>query len=156
MDGNIRFIVLLTGSFLFSCKETKTDNTLMYSNYKLELLTTDRSFSELSEKEGIKIAYFEYIDSNGVLLRPNEMPIVGAEAIDYLAQQNDQDYSLTWDPQHAEVGASGDLGFTYGVYILKPRDYDTLFYGNYTNIWKKQPDGKWKLILNSGNEGLGN
>jgi ketosteroid isomerase-like protein len=156
MDGNIRFIVLLTGSFLFSCKETKTDNTLMYSNYKLELLTTDRSFSELSEKEGIKIAYFEYIDSNGVLLRPNELPIVGAEAIDYLAQQNDQDYSLTWDPQHAEVGASGDLGFTYGVYILKPRDYDTLFYGNYTNIWKKQPDGKWKLILNSGNEGLGN
>jgi ketosteroid isomerase-like protein len=119
-------------------------------------LSTDRSFSELSEKEGIKLAYFEYIDSNGVLLRPNELPIVGSEAIDFLAQQNDQDYTLTWDPQHAEVANAGDLGFTYGVYILKPKDYDTLFYGNYTNIWKKQADGKWKLILNSGNEGLGN
>ena len=156
MDCNIRFIVLMIGCFLFSCKEPKTDDALLHSNYKLALLSTDRAFSDLSEKEGIKLAYFEYIDSNGVLLRPNELPIIGAEAIDYLAQQNDQDYSLTWDPQHAEVGASGDLGFTYGVYILKPKDYDTLFYGNYTNIWKKQPDGKWKLLLNSGNEGLGN
>ena len=156
MNSNIRFTVLILVCFLISCKEPKTDKALLHSNYKLELLSTDRSFSELSEKEGIKIAYFEYIDSNGVLLRPNELPIIGAEAIDFLAQQNDQDYTLTWDPQHAEVGNSGDLGFTYGVYILKAKDYDTLFYGNYTNIWRKQTDGKWKLILNSGNEGLGN
>jgi len=122
MGGNIRFIGLLIGCFLFSCKEPKTDKALLHSNYKLELLSTDRSFSELSEKEGIKLAYFEYIDSNGVLLRPNELPIVGAEAIDFLAQQNDHDYTLTWDPQHAEVANAGDLGFTYGVYILKPKD----------------------------------
>jgi ketosteroid isomerase-like protein len=31
---------------------------------------------------------------------------------------------------------------------------DTFFAGTYVSIWKKQPDGKWKFILDSGNEGI--
>ena len=112
-------------------------------------------FSRLSEEKGMKAAFIEYIDSNGVLLRPNEMPIVGANAIDYLIQQNDTGYSLTWQPNNAEISTSGDLGYSYGIYAMRPASKDTVIYGTYTSIWKKQKDGKWKFVLDSGNEGIG-
>jgi ketosteroid isomerase-like protein len=52
------------------------------------------------------------------------------------------------------VAESGELGFTYGVYIMRPLLQDTALFGTYTHIWKKQLDGKWKLLLNSVNEGI--
>jgi ketosteroid isomerase-like protein len=140
---------------LVSCENEKEDNHTQKTDNKLSLLAVDRAFSALSEKEGMKVAFIEYLDSNGVLLRPGQLPIAGAQAIDYLIQQSDQDYTLSWDPRYAEVAESGEIGFTYGIYILKPNQYDTLIYGNYTSAWRKQSDGKWKLSLHSANEGLG-
>jgi ketosteroid isomerase-like protein len=32
---------------------------------------------------------------------------------------------------------------------------DTIIYGTYISIWKKQSDGNWKFVLDSGNEGVG-
>ena len=121
----------------------------------LELMAVDRGFSEMSKNEGMKAAYIEYIDSNAVMLRPNHLPFVGANAIDFLVEQDDADYVITWEPRHAELAASGELGVTYGVYMLHPKTMDTSLYGTYTNVWKKQNDGKWKLFLNTSNEGVG-
>jgi ketosteroid isomerase-like protein len=53
------------------------------------------------------------------------------------------------------VANSGELGFTYGIYAMRPKDKDTVIYGTYTSIWRKQKDGKWKLALDSGNQGIG-
>lgn len=118
------------------------------------LMNADISFSNKSMAEGMKQAYLEYIDSNGVLLRPGHMPIIGADAIDYLIQFNDTSYKLNWKPAHAEVSRSADLGYTYGLYALHPTNQDTTLYGTYVNIWKKQQDGSWKFVLGSANEGV--
>ena len=122
---------------------------------KKELMEVDRAFSKLSEEKGMKNAFIEYADSNAVLLRPNEMPIIGANAIDYLIQLNDTDFTLSWEPNSGAISSSGDLGYTFGIYVMKPKSKDTTIYGTYTSIWKKQKDGKWKFILDSGNEGIG-
>lgn len=118
------------------------------------LLRVDNDFSTLSATNGMKNAFLEYIDSNGVLLRPNVLPIIGADAIDYLIATKDDSYIMTWKPKDATVAASGDLGYTYGTYELHPKAMDTILYGTYVSIWKKQKDGKWKFVLDSGNEGL--
>jgi ketosteroid isomerase-like protein len=140
----------------FSCKQKKEQPQEDKIAQCLELKSVDRAFSEHSKKEGMKAAYMEYLDSNGVVLRANQMPIVGANAIDYLIQQNDADYILTWDPQQADIAESGELGFTYGIYLMRSKSVDTSIYGTYTNIWKRQSDGQWKLYLNTYNEGVGN
>jgi ketosteroid isomerase-like protein len=62
--------------------------------------------------------------------------------------------SLTWTPVKADMAASGDLGYTYGNYILKAKDKDgklVTHYGKYTSIWKKQRDGSWKVVVDMGN-----
>jgi ketosteroid isomerase-like protein len=139
--------------FLFSCKLDKKKKDM--GTDRLNMLEADRSFSRLSEEKGMKTAFIEYIDSNGVLLRPNEVPVIGADAIDYLIQLNDSNYVLTWHPKTGIVAQSGELGYTYGIYTLKPSEKDTLLYGTYVTIWKKQSDGRWKFVLDSGNEGIG-
>lgn len=122
---------------------------------KMKMMEADRAFSQLSEEKGMKNAFLEYIDSNGVLLRPNQMPLMGADAIDFLIRQNDSSFTLKWEPRNGIVARSGELGYTYGVYSLHSNDKDTTYYGNYVSIWKKQLDGSWKFVLDSGNEGIG-
>jgi ketosteroid isomerase-like protein len=148
----------IIASFLFAltfclsmpgCSERKKDNTELI---KEQLLKTDEAFSNMSRKQGMKKAFLEFIDDDGILLRPGHPPIVGADAIDFLSQANDSAYTLTWKPHAAEASSSGDLGFTYGVYLLMLPD--TTLSGTYVSIWKKQNDGKWKFVLDTGNEGI--
>jgi ketosteroid isomerase-like protein len=140
--------------FAASCNEKKEAITDT-NTQRIELMNTDKAFSSLSEEKGMKAAFIEYIDSNGVLLKPDHLPIAGANAIDYLIQQNDTAFTLTWQPHNAVVAKSGDIGYTYGIYSFQPKLTDTILYGTYVSIWKKQSDGSWKFVLDSGNEGIG-
>ncbi len=150
------FLMVVAVVFLLVWKKKEHVNITEDKAAKcLELMNVDREFSDMSKEKGMKTAYIDFIDSNGVMLRPNQMPIAGANAIDYLIQQDDGAYALSWEPQHAEISESGDMGFTYGIYLLHPKSIDTSVYGTYTNIWRKQQDGKWKLLLNTSNEGVG-
>lgn len=147
-------IPLLGLLLIFSCtskKETPIDLT----SEKMDLMEADRNFSDFSAEKGMKAAFMEYIDSNGVLLRPGQLPIVGAHAIDYLLELNDTTYTLKWQPHYAFVSKSADLGYTYGIYALNPKNKDTTVYGTYVSIWRKQANGKWKFVLDTGNEGIG-
>lgn len=154
MNRNFFFGLLLMP--LFSCSYFEKKNYAEENNDKMKMMDADRAFSKMSEEKGMKNAFLEYIDSNGVLLRPNHMPLLGADAIDFLIQLNDSTFTLKWEPKGGSVAKSGELGYTYGLYAMKPTNKDTMIYGNYVSIWKKQLDGSWKYILDSGNEGVGN
>jgi len=132
------------------CSEkAKTSNVTLD---KERMIRSDEAFSELSRQQGMKKAFIEYMEEDGVLLRPGYIPIVGADAIEFISQANDSAYILTWKPSGGDVSSSGDFGFTYGVYTL--RLPDTTLFGTYANVWRKQHDGKWKFILDTGNEGI--
>ncbi len=150
----IRCFFFLIVSTALGCNSKKTD-PINLVNEKIAVLQTDKSFSDMSEEKGMKAAFMEYIDSNGILLKPAHLPIIGADAIDYLLRQEDNSYTLNWQPQNAFVAASADMAYTYGVYALRPKQVDTVMYGTYVSIWKKQGDGRWKFVLDSGNDGIG-
>ena len=142
----VLIIISLTG-----CPVMQINKVAAWEN---EIEKTDREFSELSAKQGMEKAFIEYMDSDGILLRPNHPPIVGADAIQYLTDQNDSSYTLTWVPSQVHVSGAGDLGYSYGIYNLQL--HDTTLQGTYLSIWKKQKDGKWKFVLDTGNEGINN
>jgi ketosteroid isomerase-like protein len=152
--NKILFFVIILFSFS-ACNFFEKKKVVTGPDEKQKMMDTDRAFSKLSVEKGMKNAFLEYIDSNGVLLKSNRYPILGAEAIDYLIQQNDSGYTLQWEPEAGFIAQSGELGYTYGVYAFKPNGKDTATYGTYVSIWKKQADGKWKFVLDSGNEGVG-
>lgn len=117
-----------------------------------EIMNADIAFSDMSRQIGMQKAFLQYIDNEGVLLRPDHLPIIGADAIDYISVLSDTAYKLSWQPMHAEIAKSGELGYTYGVYKLELKD--TTLKGTYLNIWKKESDGEWKFVVNSNNPGI--
>ena len=151
-----KILLVVAVAFMFSScglRRNKEDKADAFA--KMEMMNADRAFSKLCQEKGMKAAFIEYLDSNGVLLRPNRLPIAGADAVDFLIQQNDADYTMTWEPKNGVIARSGELGYTYGIYALRPSAKDTVIYGTYVSIWKKEKGGTWKYVLDSGNEGIG-
>lgn len=152
----VRFLLILSILLPFSnCgkREKKAEGPNL-TEEKIHLLKADADFSALSTERGMKAAFMEFMDSNAVLLRPGYVPLVGANAIDFLLQQTDTSYTLSWKPKAAYVSRQADMGYTYGIYALEPKSADTVLYGTYVSIWKKREDGKWKFVLDSGNDGI--
>lgn len=143
------FFLVTTTVFLASCDVKKQEQKNVSKN---EIINADIAFSDMSRQVGMKKAFLQYIDNEGVLLRPDHFPIVGADAIDYISVLSDTAYTLSWKPMRAEIAQSGELGYTYGVYILVLKD--TSLKGTYVNIWKKENDGEWKFVVNSNNPGV--
>ncbi|MEO6406938.1 MAG: DUF4440 domain-containing protein [Ferruginibacter sp.] len=150
---NLLFLIIVAG--VCSCTTKKKVVTEQPYQEKIALMDADRAFSSMSEEKGMRNAFMEYMDSNAVLLRPDHLPIIGARAVEFLLDQNDSGYTLKWQPHNAMVARSADIGYTFGIWALQPKSQDTVLYGTYVSIWKKQQDGKWKYILDAGNDGLG-
>ncbi len=144
-------IVVALFTFL-SCNLTfkKDDERVKALN---EMQQTDVDFSNLAKEEGFRKAFLEYMAEDGILLRDNNKPIIGAEAVQYVSGINDSTFKLDWDPKGGDMAASGDMGFTYGLYSLTG---DTSRQeGTYITVWRKQSDGKWKFLLDASTQGLG-
>lgn len=55
---------------------------------------------------------------------------------------------LLWWPVHAEIASSADLGWTTGP--SKRIRGDQIRYGFFVTVWKKQPDGTWRFLIDQG------
>lgn len=144
--------ILFSLIFILAACDTQTDVTVKKTADAQEIINADKAFSDMSRQLGMKKAYIQYISKEGALLRPGHMPIIGADAIDFLSQINDTAYTISWVPSRGDIASSGDLGYTFGVYTLATAD--TTLKGTYVRIWKKQPDGDWKFFLDTSNEGV--
>ena len=81
------------------------------------LLLTDRNFSAMSVKDGMFKAFLFYIAEEGVILRDNSFPSKGRERLkEYYSGKNDTSVILSWEPLFGKISASGDIGYTYGIY----------------------------------------
>jgi ketosteroid isomerase-like protein len=120
------------------------------------LLQADREFSNASIENGMKKAFLDYISDDCVLLRAEQRPIEGRAAIETsFSQYSDERSMLSWTPLKAIISKSGDLGYTYGIWESKRKDTTGLvFKGTYLTIWKKNAEGKWEAILDTGNPGI--
>jgi len=123
---------------------------------KQNLLKVDVEFSDYSEKYGMKAAFLEYYQEDGVLLRENSMPIEGIKSIkEYFNGFSDTTFILTWKPTKAEIAESLDMGFTYGIWTMKSKNNpEKEVKGTYVTMWMKQKDGQWKVVLDTGNPGI--
>src|SRR3954471_9936406 len=60
---------------------------------------------------------------------------------------------LTWQPIKGEVILSGDVGYTTGRSVLRVKAKDgteSERLGVYLTVWRKQPDGRWRVVFDTG------
>ena len=111
------------------------------------LIDAERSFSALSEAKGIREAFLAWLAPDAVVFRPG--PVPGRPVYEKMVPADPA--VLTWEPEVAEVAASGELGYTSGPYRFRPgRGQEPTGFGRYVSVWKKQPDGTWKVLIDAG------
>jgi ketosteroid isomerase-like protein len=113
-----------------------------------ELMEVDRAFNTMAEAEGLRRAFTAYAADDAILLRQgNQMPVVGRAGIAEIEWAAGS--SLSWTPTRAEIAASKDLGYTFGSYKVR-MGAEIRGQGVYVTIWRKQPDGSWKYVVDGG------
>jgi ketosteroid isomerase-like protein len=112
---------------------------------RVALIKLEDDFSKHVAAKTTVDVFLSYLADDVRLFRTGAFPAVGREAA--RAMLASKPGRLTWQPTKAEVSRSGDLGYSYGSYELKASDGKRAESGNYLRIWKKQRDGKWKVVL---------
>ena len=91
---------------------------------------------------------------------PSNAPIVtGKEALRaYWSQAlSAPGSSVSWRATSVQVARSGDLGYVVGTYESAGKDSKgrpVTDRGKYVEVWKKQPDGSWKVVVDIYNSDL--
>jgi ketosteroid isomerase-like protein len=98
-------------------------------------------------------AFADWFAEDGAVLNNGAAPMIGKVAIAKSASWSPKDYQLTWTPTEATMGPSGDIGYTWGHYEGHSKDANgnpVSTSGRYMTIWRKEPDGSWKVVLDAG------
>jgi ketosteroid isomerase-like protein len=120
----------------------------------LTLLELEVKFADAVAKGGGK-AFSSWFADDAVSLANGRAPVLGRTAIAAQAQWDPRDYQLTWIAQGAQMGPSNDMGFTWGHYdgVSKDRNGEPVkTSGRYFTVWKKQPNGEWKVAMDASAE----
>ncbi len=120
----------------------------------LQLLTLEGEFAQAVAKGG-GAAFAAWFADDAVTLNNGKMPVLGKAHIAEKATWKPNEYQLTWQPENAQMGPSGDMGYTWGHYDGTSKDRNgnpVVIGGRYITIWKRMPDGKWKVAMEASAE----
>jgi ketosteroid isomerase-like protein len=114
------------------------------------VVEAEHSFAQFSIEHGVKDAFLNFAAPDGVIFRRGPV-----NAIEVWKSRNPAPTGLlTWWPAYADVSRAGDLGWTTGPFEFreKPTDEKPAGTGHYFTIWRRQPDGSWKFVVDLGIE----
>jgi len=123
-----------------------------------ELRAADAAWLKTYEAKDVDKAA-AFCDDQGSLLWPNAPRVTGKSAIAKATASAFAipDFKLEWHTDQSGVARSGELGYTSGTYTWTFKDASgkpAADKGKYLTIWKKQPDGSWKVLLDMFNTDL--
>lgn len=116
------------------------------------LLQADRDFNTATSQKRLD-GWMQFMADDAVL--GHEKPVIGKAAIRTAMQDvfANPASTLTWAPEKAELFKAGGLGYTSGRWQslrVTEKGEKRTAHGSYLTVWKKQPDGSWKVIYDTG------
>ena len=122
------------------------------------LVKAERDFAADAPVIGIAQAFGKHMAPDSVVFRP--LPVEGRVAFANSASAPPSPITLEWGPSHAEIAASGDMGYTFGpaVYKAKPGatgpDGKPLpaepWFTDFFSIWVRNEAGQFFNVLDQG------
>ena len=122
-----------------------------HSSEAVTIMKTDSAWSVASQANSVE-GWLSFYTPDALVMPPAEKMHTDKESVDKSTRAMFAlpGMSLKWQTKKAEVSHSGDIGYSVGVYQWKSKDAKGKDYnetGDYTEVWKKQPDGNWKCIV---------
>lgn len=117
----------------------------------LSLANAERAFARMSVEKGIRDSFIANFADEGINFTPH--PTNTKEAFGKRpAPPSPPPVTLNWAPIYGDIAQAGDLGYTTGPYTLTDNTpaKRPVQNGMFSSIWKKQPDGSWKVVVDLG------
>ena len=111
----------------------------------------EASFAAQAAQTGTAAAFMANSAPAGLVAEAGKL--VNAQEI-WQGRPNKPGQRLTWYPMLADVAQTGDLGYTTGPWTAFLNDRPQAA-GEYVTVWRKQPDGKFKFVVDMGIERVG-
>lgn len=137
-------VILLLGSFAFA--KSKRDKAIA------EVAQAERDFAKMSVAEGTRAAFFANFTEDGISFGPQPTKMRDLFGPPPPAG-TPRKTKLDWYPIWTDAARSGDVAFSTGPSVT----YDfasgkAIRWGNFASVWRKQPDGKWKVVVDIGSQ----
>jgi ketosteroid isomerase-like protein len=119
------------------------------------LRQADINFAAAAKRDGLD-GWLSYFDDQAIIDRGGAC-VTGKQGLRefYAPLFSRKDLDVTWAPDAGVLFESGELGYTSGHYrwaFTKDDGARVVQTGNYITVWKKQPDGSWKVQSDFGSQ----
>jgi ketosteroid isomerase-like protein len=115
-----------------------------------EMVRAEQMFAARALVVGWKQSFLEYFADTAVGFDGDQT----APAKSLFRKQPDppKDLRILWEPRYGDIAASGDLGYLTGpVRTMNPaRNNGQPRHSIYASVWKRQPDGAFKVVMDMG------
>ena len=118
-----------------------------------DVAEAERAFARRSVEIGWPEAFLEFFADDAVSYAPDP-----GNAKERLRKRpptpQPQKVILDWWPVYADISRSGDMGLSTGPSVAYENtpERKEVYHGYYFSVWKKQPDGTWKVAIDVGVE----
>ncbi|WP_236648891.1 MULTISPECIES: YybH family protein [Spirosoma] len=158
---NTLLLLVLTGLLTDSCRSRvespRAMNPAAATRQRAidEIREADLNFSMLSEKQGMAKAFTTYAADDAIKLNEGAPPTIGFDSLRaQMARLPRTGTTLTWQVLKADAAQSGELGYTFGQWLLTSKGESGVAKraeGVYMTVWKRQRNGQWRFVLDGGN-----
>jgi len=118
------------------------------------MVATERAFAAATAEVGVRDGFLAFFAADAIQIRAGSPPTV-EPARDGLAAQPFQKLpvanQLIWEPFTGHMSSDGTLGWLTGGYVFLNRgQQEVIGQGAYFSVWKRQPDGTFRVWLDEG------
>jgi ketosteroid isomerase-like protein len=111
------------------------------------LLAADSAYSKSLLADGVGKALSLYADEDVRVLREDRPMLKGAEAAGKVLEHEWDGGADAWQTQAGAMSKGTDLAVTYGMVTVPAQKKDAATRRKIFRVWRRAPDGGWKLAL---------
>ena len=120
---------------------------------KAEVAGMEDAFCAMAKEKGLLAAFSHFAAPDVAFIDTDPRKFRGPAAVQERIGPDKPGVSLTWSAMFTDVSDDGTLGYNYGRYEYRGPGADGQQHthaGFFLTIWKRQPDGAWKYVMDNG------
>lgn len=116
-----------------------------------EILAAERTYAARFQEVGVPQGMQEFLDPEDGIALTGGPPVRAKEAFTAFGGAAGAGARLSWTPTEIFVANSGDLGASWGDFVLSDASGALKpVTGRYVTVWRKGKDGLWKALMDVG------
>ena len=120
---------------------------------KTELARREDAFCAMAKEQGLLAAFTHFAAPDVAFVDTDPRKWRGPAAVRERLGTDQPGVTLTWSALFTDVSDDGTLGYNWGRYESRrpgPKGKEVVRGGFFLTIWKRQPDGTWRYVMDAG------